>query len=76
MGLTMKITELANKTKDLSRAIYIGLVAGQVSDNNQLLIDIHDLECVLSDIKEELALEACGYHQESDLAGLAKMENQ
>ena len=71
----MKITELANKTKDLSRAIYIELVAGQISDN-QLLIDIHDLECVLSDIKEELALEACGYHQESDLTGLAKRENQ
>lgn len=72
----MRVTELANKTKDLSRAIYIGLVAGQISDNNQLLIDIHELECVLSNIKEELALEACGYNQESDLTGLAKRENQ
>lgn len=73
---TMKTIELANKTKDLARTIYIQLVAGQTETNNQLIMDIHELETTLDDIKSLLTLEACGYHQESDLTGLAKRENQ
>ena len=70
-------SDLASRQKDLSRSIYISLVAGKVDDNGHLIEQIGALRDVLDEIERFLMLESSGYvTTRSDLVGLAAREAQ
>lgn len=74
----MDLHRISTTIKDTSRSIYIQLLAGKVSDSEQLKKDIKEIENALVALKALIALEQSGYsltqNQTSDLKGLAQRE--
>ena len=75
----MNLNRISTTIKDTSRSIYIQLLAGKVSDSEQLTKDIREIENALVALKAVIALEQSGYSlpsgQTSDLKGLAARES-
>lgn len=68
---------IANRIKDLSRAIYILSLSGKVADNDNMIKLTDELEEEISSLRKCISLEQSGfYHPKSDLKGLAAREAQ
>lgn len=68
---------IANRIKDLSRAIYVISLSGKVADNDSLLNIVTELEGELLSLRQCIDLGKSGFYQpESDLKGLAAREAQ
>lgn len=65
------LEELAHRERDISRALYIQLVAGKLDGYSFELI--RDLRIILDDIEKKLSFAQLGY--KSDLKGLAEREH-
>ena len=68
----MNINELASRQKDLSRAIYVSLVAGGMSESSGVLSNIQEMRDVLDEIERIYNT----YSTKSDLKSLAQREAQ
>lgn len=66
----MTLEELANREKDISRALYIQMIAGK-NDGYEFKL-IKELRSILFDIEKVLSFNHLGIN--SDLAGLARWE--
>lgn len=66
---------IANRIKDLSRAIYILSLSGKVADNDNMIKLTDELEEEISSLRKCISLEQSGFYQpKSDLKGLAARE--
>ena len=68
----MNINELASRQKDLSRAIYVSLVAGGMSESSGVLSNVQEMRDVLDEIERIYNT----YSTKSDLKSLAQREAQ